>query len=304
VRGGIFIRPLIEVWREEVESFLQDRKAAYLTDPSNQSLHFLRNRVRHELLPILQRYNPRFRQTLVQMAELFRAEENFWQKIIEERFPALVRSRKKDCFTLDIPLLAAQPLPLRLRSLRYAIEKLLGNLRRVGFPHILLIESLLQNPEPNKSLQLPQGLCVAKAYQALILAKSREQILPFEHVVPGPGYVEIPEIGRAMRFEVEIRNPGIRFENVSSVALLDYDTIRFPLTLRSARPGDRFQPLGLEGEKKVKDLFIDCKIPAVQRKRIPLLFKEDQLLWVVGVRIDHRVRLKPKTQTVLRVELI
>jgi len=304
VRGGIFIRPLIEVWREEVESFLQDRKVAYLTDPSNQSLHFLRNRVRHELLPILQRYNPRFRQTLVQMAELFRAEENFWQKIIEERFPTLVRSRKKDCFTLDIPLLAAQPLPLRLRSLRYAIEKLLGNLRRVGLPHILLIESLLQNPEPNNSLPLPQGLCVAKAYQALILAKSREQILPFEHVVPGPGYVEIPEIGRAMRFEVETRNPGVRFENVSAVALLDYDTIRFPLTLRSARPGDRFQPLGLEGEKKVKDLFIDCKIPAVQRKRIPLLFKEDQLLWVVGVRIDHRVRLKPKTQTVLRVELI
>ena len=287
-----------------VESFLQERKVAYLSDPSNRSLHFLRNRVRHELLPILQQYNPRFRQTLVQMADLFRAEENFWQKIMEEKFPTLVRSRKKDSITLDIPSLAAQPLPLRLRYFRHAIENLSGNLRRVGLPHILLIESVLQNPEPNKSLQLPQGLCVAKAYQALTLAKSREEAIPFEHVVLGPGYVEIPEIARGMSFEVEARKPTVRFENSSGVALLDYDTVDFPLIIRSPRPGDRFQPLGMEGEKKVKDLFIDCKIPAAQRRRIPLLFKEDRLLWVAGVRMDHRARLKPETQRILRVELL
>jgi tRNA(Ile)-lysidine synthase len=145
---------------------------------------------------------------------------------------------------------------------------------------------------------------VAKAYQALTLTRSREEAVPFEHVVPGPGYVEIPEIGRAMRFQVEEGRPGVRFENSCGVALLDYDIIDFPLTLRSPRPGDRFQPLGMEGEKKVKDLFIDCKIPAGQRKRIPLLFKEDRLLWVAGVRLDHRARLKPGTQRVLRVELL
>jgi tRNA(Ile)-lysidine synthase len=304
VRGGIFIRPLIEVWRKEVESFLEERKVTYLTDPSNRSPHFLRNRVRHELLPILQQYNPRFRQTLVQMADLFRLEENFWQGMMEEKFPALVRARKKDSLTLDIPSLAAQPLPLRLRYFRHAIEKLLGNLRRVSLPHILLMDSLLQNPEPNKCLQLPQGLCVTKAYQALTLTRSREEAVPFEHVVPGPGYVEIPEIGRTMRFQVEEGRPGVRFENSCGVALLDYDTIDFPLTLRSPRAGDRFQPLGMEGEKKVKDLFIDCKIPAAQRKRIPLLFKEDRLLWVAGIRLDHRARLKPETQRVLRVELL
>jgi len=304
VRGEIFIRPLIEVWRHAVESFLQERKVAYLTDPSNLSLHFLRNRVRHELLPILQQYNPRFRQTLVQMADLFRMEETFWQGMIEEKFPALVRARKKDFLALDIPSLTAQPLPLRLRSFRHAIEKLLGNLRRLSLPHMLLMDSLLQNPEPNKILQLPQGLCVAKAYQVLTLTKSRGETVPFEHVVPGPGYVEIPEIGRAMRFQVEERRPRLRFDNSPSIALLDYDNITFPLNLRSPRPGDRFQPLGMAGEKKVKDLFIDCKIPAAQRKRIPLLFKEDRLLWVAGVRLDNRARLKPETQHVLRVELL
>jgi tRNA(Ile)-lysidine synthase len=304
VRGEVFIRPLIESWREEVESFLQDRKASFLTDPSNRSLHFLRNRIRHELLPILQQYNPRLRHTLVQMAEIFRAEEEFWQNLLKEKFPALVRSQKKISITLDIPSLIAQPLPLRLRSLRYATEKILGHLRRVGLSHILAINHLLDSPEPNKSLQLPQGLCLTKAYQALTFAQSREEILPFAVSVAGPGCWEIPEIGREMRFEILTSHPRVRPKSSSRVALLDFDKVAFPLTIRSFRPGDRLQPLGMEGEKKVKDLFIDCKIPATQRKKIPLLFKNDQLLWIAGLRLDQRVRLQPETQKVLRVELI
>jgi len=145
VREGMYIRPLIGAWREEVESFLKERKVPYLQDPSNQSDQYLRNRVRHELLPLLQRYNPKVRQVLVQMADLFRAEEAFWQKFVEEKFPSVVRSRKKDSITLDIPSLTAQPLPLRLRFFRHAIEKLLGSLRRMSLPHILAIESLLES---------------------------------------------------------------------------------------------------------------------------------------------------------------
>jgi len=304
VRDDRIIRPLIEVWRAEVESFLEKRKIAFLSDPSNRSFHFLRNRVRHELLPLLQQYNPRIQQTLVQMAELFRAEEEFWQKLLEEEFPSLVRARKKDSITLDIPSLNARPLPLRFRSIRYAMEKLLGNLRRLGFPHLLAIEALLQSPEPNKRLQLPRGIWVAKAYHALTISKGSEEVAPFEHPVPGPGYVEIPEIGRAIRFEVQTVRQEWKFEGPASVALLDFDTIDFPLMIRSFHPGDRFQPLGMAGEKKVKDLFIDCKIPAPQRKRVPLLCKEDRLLWVAGFRIDHRVRLKPETQRALHVELL
>lgn len=304
VRGGIFIRPLIEVWRPQVESFLKEKRVAFLQDPSNQSDQYLRNRVRNELLPLLRGYNPRIRQTLVQMADLFRAEEAFWQEHVEEKFPQVVRNRKKDGLTLDIPSLAAQGLAVRLRCYRLAIEKVQGHLRRVGLPHILAIENLLAGQEPNKILKLPQGLSVTKAYHALNFSRSEEQTVPFEHPVPGPGYVEIQEIGRGMHFEFQTRNRKISLENSPNVALLNFDNLNFPLTIRSFRPGDRFQPLGMEGEKKVKDLFIDCKIPVFQRKQIPLLCQGDRLLWVAGIRIDHRVRLKPKTQKVLRVEVL
>lgn len=304
VRGGIFIRPLIERSRKEVEAFLTERKIAWLSDPSNAVPRFLRNQVRHELLPLLEQYNPRLRRGLVEMAGLFRAEEEFWQKLLEERFPRLLRNRKRDSITLDIPALQEESLPLRFRAYRQAVDHLAGHLRRISLTHILTVESLVQNPEPNKRLELPRGLAVEKAYHALTFRRGRQEAPPFEYLVEGPGYVDLPEIGRGMRFlPVEKGDPRSWGES-SSVAWLDYEAACFPLTVRSFRPGDRFQPLGMEGEKKVKDFFIECKIPAAHRKRIPLLYKKEHLLWVAGLRLDHRARVKPESKRVLRVEFL
>ncbi len=106
-----------------------------------------------------------------------------------------------------------------------------------------------------------------------------------------------------MRFDIQTTRKSWKFEGPAHIALLDCEELEFPLTIRSFHPGDRFQPLGMEGEKKVKDFFIDCKIPADQRQRIPLLCQGDRLLWVAGLRIDHRARVKPETRRILRVEL-
>jgi len=179
-----------------------------------------------------------------------------------------------------------------------------GHLRRVSLSHIWAIQGLLEGTEPNKILRLPHGLTVTRAYNVLNLTRSQEEAAPFEYSVPGPGYVEIPEIGRSMRFEVQGRKRKVFFEDSPNVALLDFDALDFPLTIRTFRPGDRFQPLGMEGEKKVKDLFMDCKIPTLYRKRVPILFQGERILWVTGIRIDHRARLKPETQKILRAELI
>ncbi len=304
VRNRVIVRPLLESWRGEVESFLRERKIGFLTDPSNRSLHFLRNRIRHELLPILRQYNSRLPRTLVQMGEILRGEEDFWENLVKEKFPGWVKSRNENSITLDIPSLKVQPAALRLRSLRHGAEEILGNLRGVGLAHILAMDQLLSHPEPNQCLHLPQGLFLTKAYGDLTFARSREEIFSFEVPVTGPGGWKIPEIGREMKFEILSSLPAVMGEESSKVALLDYDQVGFPLIIRSFRAGDRLQPLGMEGEKKVKDLFIDGKIPASQRKRIPLLFHKERLLWVPGLRLDHRFRVQRRTQRILRVELV
>ncbi len=304
VRDGIFIRPLIEVWRTEVESFLQETGTTFLQDPSNASSRYLRNRIRRELLPTLENYNPRLRQGLVQMAEFFRGEEGFWRELMQEKFPPLVQNRTEGTLSLHLPSLGSLPSPLRLQCIRRAIEEVQGDLRRISLPHIMAVEKLLESKEPNRRVDLPRGLRVIRAYDLLIFSRNEEVSPPYELSVNGPGLVNIPEIGRTLRFELLSNGKSVSLQNSPAVAMLDFDDLRFPLTLRSFRAGDRVQPLGMQGEKKIQDLFVDCKIPAAQRRRIPLLFQADRLLWVAGLRIDHRSRVKPETRQVLRVELL
>ena len=302
-RDGIFIRPLIQTWKAEILAYLHEKRIDFLSDPSNRSLQYLRNRIRHELLPILERYNPRIRQTLVQMAELSRAEEDYWETLVDQKFPLLLVGKSgKMRLALDIPALQALPLVLRFRMYRRGIEEITGNLRRLGFPHFQAIDALVGNPGPNKQIRLPRGICVSKSYRSLVLASTPSAPVSFAYSVSGPGILEIPEIGGTMRFGVIPRDDLDPRSGSPNSALLDFDRIDFPLIVRSFRPGDRLHPLGMEGEKKVKDLFMDCKIPAERRREIPLLFAQENLLWVVGVRIDHRARLRPKTRRALQVE--
>lgn len=303
VRGGIFIRPLIECWRQEIEDFLRERKITYLIDSSNRTLQFLRNRIRHELMPLLKEYNPNLPHTLWQMAAIFRTEEEYWEDFLKAQFLSFVRQQKKETLTLDIPLLQNQPLAIQWRVIRQAIRECLGHLRRIGFVHIMEITRLITSEEPNKSLFLPHGLRVLKSYQALTFSRHPEQISPFVYQVSGPGYLEIPEIGRGMYFAIIPRPPLEKERGVSHIALIDFDGVDFPLTVRSFRPGDRLQPLGMEKEKKIKDLFIDLKIPPAQRLKTPILLKDEQVLWVAGLCLDQRARVKPETKRVLRVEI-
>jgi tRNA(Ile)-lysidine synthase len=204
--------------------------------------------------------------------------------------------------TLDIPSLQGHPLALRLRMYRRGIEELAGNLRRLGFSHFQAIDGLVANPGPSRQVRLPHGISVSKSYRSLVFANSPEASVSFEYPVSGPGILDIPEIGRSLRFAVISGAGRAPRADEPDWALLDFDRIDFPLTVRSFRPGDRFHPLGMKGEKKVKDLFMDCKIPKERRKKIPLLLAKEDLLWVVGVRIDHYARLKPKTRRALEVE--
>ena len=302
-RNDRIIRPLIEVWRREVESFLRERNIPFREDASNRSFHFLRNRVRHELIPGLETYNPRIRQILLNMAERFRLEEEYWQGLVREAFPSLLKNQRSGNVILDIALLAKLPVPIRLRIFRRAVETVLGHLRGFGFLHFQGIENLWQNPQPNKKIRLPHGVNISKTYGELSFSLGMEKPVPFEYAVSQPGILEIPEIGGEMRFSIRDRAGEEAVGKSPRTALLEADHIQFPLTVRSFRPGDRFQPLGMEGEKKIKDFFIDQKIPLLQRQKIPLLFLQSQLLWVAGLRLDHRFRLKPESRRVLQVEL-
>ncbi len=297
------IRPLIEVWRQEVEGFLRERNIPFREDASNRSFHFLRNRIRHDLMPSLEKYNPQIKQILCQMAVRFRQEEDYWQDLAREKLFLLGRNQSSGSMSLDIPRLGALPVPLRLRVIRQTLETVLGHLRGFGFVHYQAVENLWQNPAAHKKIHLPHGIIVSKSYEKLNFCAGGEQTPSFEYIVCRPGVLTIPEIGRVMSFSIRDRAGDERMADEAGRALLEADRVHFPFTVRSFRPGDRFRPLGMEGEKKIKDFFIDQKIPLAQRRKIPLVYFQDHLLWVAGLRLDDRFRVKPESRRILQIEL-
>lgn len=302
-REDRIIRPLIEIWRQEVEGFLRERNIPFREDASNRSFHFLRNRIRHELMPILEQYNPQIKQILCQMADRFRQEEDYWQDLMREKSFLLMQNQTRGSVSLEISKIAALPVPLRLRMIRRALEMVVGHLRGFGFVHFQAVENLWQNPAAHKYIRLPNEVVVSKSYRELDFCVGRDQTPYFEYVVCQPGVLEIPEIGREMSFLLREKTGEERMGNIPGKALLEADRIHFPFTVRSFRPGDRFRPLGMEGEKKLKDFFIDQKIPLAARRKIPLLFFQNQLLWIAGLRLDDRFRVKPESRRILQVEL-
>jgi tRNA(Ile)-lysidine synthase len=164
----------------------------------------------------------------------------------------------------------------------------------------------LEQPSPSFLLELPHGVCLEKRYDLVLMKKEWvKQIPPFEVELISPGRTYIEEIEKEVMIEETSRNDKFKdLYGLPNVVLLDYQNLQFPLKIRNFRPGDRFQPLGVKGTQKLKEFFIDHKIPKFERPRIPLLISGEMIAWVVGYRIDERVKITENTQKVLKVKVM
>lgn len=305
VREGGIIRPLIETTREEIEVYLKEREIPFVIDSSNQKTDYLRNRLRHELLPLLEEhYNPQLVKSLVQTASILRREDEYLENIAKDLLKEIVVSKDSRSVVIDSKGLLALPSVIQMRCVRGVLEQVKGDLRRISSTHIYDIIKIVSNDKPHRVLKLPEGIRVEKSYNHLTVTLHQTAPPPFYYQFTSlPDQVSIEEIGREMRFEtLEGGNHLIDKENFD-LAYLDEGKVLMPLTIRNAKPGDRFQPLGMKGEKKIKDFFIDEKVPLKERKRIPMLFFGDLLGWVGGMRINHRLRVTKGTRKILRIEI-
>lgn len=305
VREGVIIRPLIETTREEIEAFIKEKGIPYVIDSSNQQDHYLRNRLRHELFPLLRKhYNPQLVKSLVKTASILRAEDEYLERIAKASLKKVIVSQEKESVIVDSKGLLALPLAIQLRCLRRALEKVKGDLRRISYTHLYDIINIFSQDEPHKVLKLPEGIRVERSYHHLIVKHQQSAPPPFHYYFNYiPDEVRIKEIGKEMKFEtLEGGDNLIQKENPHR-AYLDRGKVIMPLTIRNARPGDRFQPLGMKGEKKIKDFLIDEKVPLAERKRVPILLFGDVLGWVGGMRINHRLRVTRGTRKILKIEI-
>jgi tRNA(Ile)-lysidine synthase len=303
-RDGSIIRPLIEIERQEIENYLKEKKLASVTDSSNLKTDYLRNKIRLEIMPLLEEQQPQLTRLLAQTAEILRDEDDYLEQTAEAWVGKNIEILPQNALSMPIPYFLKLPVASRRRVIRLAIKDVKKDLRRISWDHIEAIQRLAQAEKPQAALNLPGRLTVRRTYGHLILSASmKRKPKPFHYRLDEPGAYDLREIGRSISFE-EIKNRrDLRLRGSKWTALLDAETLRFPLTLRSFKAGDKFIPFGMKGHKKLKDFFVDLKLPLEQRYLTPILCWNDKPVWVCGFRIDDRFKVTSDTKRVMKVTL-
>lgn len=362
------IRPLLGITHAQTVEYCQQRAIEPIEDASNADPAYTRNRVRHQLLPLLESINPGFRAALMRNASVVAGDLDYIEKQVDAYWPQVVipslaeeDDDTQSGITLHMPSLLALPVNMQRHLLRRAAERLCGGQSPLELRHYAMIEGLLRLPADRqpREMHLPHGLRLVRVYQTAVIynvdempsiassnpaqsaiQKNALKRVPTTNPLTNPLVSEISPVEVRLSIPGEAIMPATRW--MAQAELLAGDMIKqvldalrredwqlvwqlLPasryvvyvdaasagkeLVVRTRRPGDRMQPLGMTGEKKVQDILVDSHIPRSERDTIPLFFttsgtEEGMCIWLAGIYLDQRARLTSTTEDVVRLSLI
>jgi tRNA(Ile)-lysidine synthase len=301
------VRPLLEVPRSEIEAYCQQHDLEPRFDRSNLDLTYHRNRIRHELIPHLESFNPRVRDVLRRSAHVITDDYDYLRLQGLKAWESLAQEIEG---TITFPLrpwLDLHP-SLQRQLLREAIHRLRKSLRDIDWIHVEQARVGVEEKDTGAKITLPQGLFLFKGYDAFVIGEDvpwpdlpllMEQELPLNT----PGITPLPKSRWQLQAEIMKRTemPEEALENEDPwQAFLDLGRTGKDLILRGRRAGDYFRPLGMGGKgKMLNDFMIDAKIPQHIRDHLPLVVSPQHIVWVTGWRIDERVKITGQTAQVL-----
>jgi tRNA(Ile)-lysidine synthase len=296
----LLVRPLLEVSRAQTERYCQEEGVSPCLDVTNLLLGPLRNRIRHELLPLLRHYNPKIDGALLRLAAATASDLSYLEETAGTFWQALAVKDEGSVSFRREELMALSP-AIRTRLLLAACQQLLADARQIEAVHIHSMVEALAKPAASR-ISLPGGLAFAVDGEAVRLTLGREVAAGVAPIAETPLTVPGRTTVAGWLVEAEIL-PGERVEVGADPyeAFVDYQAVGDQLTVRGRRRGDRFRPLGLGGEKKLQDYLVDGKVPREERDGIPLVCAAWGIAWVVGHRIDERARVRKSTREVLRL---
>ena len=290
-KNGAIVRPLLCVSRDEIEDYLHARGQAYVTDSTNLQPDVLRNKIRLQLLPLVEEIYAGATENIARSAYYLSEAE----KVYNASFSTQGESHGDVNYQLSIihyplSIILSAPSPLCF---------LHEHLTPLGFNRTQ-IEQILAGleGESGRVFTSPTHTLVIDR-QSVVVEPLHEPMKPL--LIPEPGVYRIDETAK---IRVERQDIGDGISRDPHVATLDADKVRFPLTLRPVQQGDRFQPYGMEGQKLVSDFLTDLKLNILEKRRqLVLTDATGAILWLVGHRIDHRYRLSLPTGSAVRISL-
>jgi tRNA(Ile)-lysidine synthase len=296
VRDDLFIRPLIDCQRIEVLAFIEECGLPYCHDSSNADRRFLRNRVRHEVLPLLAMLNPAVKQTLATSAGIA-ADES---AVLDAHVRRLLGGGVPDgCLTTQTLLDA--PSGLRGRIVRRWVETQRGDLLRITSRHVRAIVGMAQSPRPNARTRLPGGQEVVREYDRLRWQRECSEPVEAAQVLAPGAAVSLPSGWRISAELVGIDSGTWQRPLDLWTSAFDAQGVAAPLVVRTARPGDRLRPLGGGGHRKLQDIFVDRKWPLAARRLCPVVECAGEILWVPGLARSGAALITGATRVSLRM---
>jgi tRNA(Ile)-lysidine synthase len=304
------IRPLIECERSAIEEFLaraapdatRSLPLPYVVDSSNLKSYYLRNKIRHLLMPVVKSFNRDIVNTLSRTADIFRDEERHFDIQVTKALMRLITNKTPERIELFLAPLESMDTVLLRRVLRRAVDEIRG-LRGISFIHIEDIVTLVKKGMSGDRIYLPEKLRAIKGYSTLLLTVEQPLRLG-SYLLDHPGEIVLKEASLVVRCSLveDVRDIG-SYGDGKSIAVVDADKARFPLAIRPRMPGDYFYPLGFGRKKKLQDFFVDAKVPRDVRDAVPLLVADNEIIWVVGHRLDERYRIDKSTTRGLKFEV-
>lgn len=284
-------RPLLFATREEILNYAKENNITYVEDSTNAETKFTRNKIRHNLFPILKEINPNFENALKKDIEYLNDTEFIFRKEIEKAKSEIIE-KENDLIKINISkLLSLNPMKIYLYEI----------LSEYGFNEANINDISQSFEEISGKQFFSKSHRIVKDRQYLFIEKRKENpINDFYLINQNQGSLIFP---LKMQFEIL---KDLRFINISkekTIAMLDYDLLKFPLILRKWRQGDSFVPFGMKKEKKLSDYFTSNKYSLLDKENQWILCSEDKILWIVGERIDDRFRISNKTKNILKIEI-
>lgn len=308
--GGIkpcadsIIRPLLPFSREEIEAWLKENKFDWRHDKSNDETRFTRNRIRNELIPWLEKnLNQSVTDRLLLQSRIFQQADEYFKANTERKFKKLIISENAEQIILDLAYLKQMAEVEQFYSLR-AIYSTLSKTDHEFFMHSFDEIKRLFESEGSKQTRLAHGIWVIKQYDEMIMTtidpqtetnEIQELILDEERT-----HFVFSNWRFTLKF-LKLQPKNLTNTKLLHNVLIDMNKVVLPLKLRSRLPGDRFIPSGMNSEKKLKEFFIDEKVPKLERDKVPILTDSEKIIWIVGYRQDERALCSEDTHRILHI---
>ncbi len=305
------VRPLLGHRRSTIEMLCKLRGLETRTDTTNLSTEFTRGKLRNQIMPLLRReLNPNIDEALLRLAEQARWLGNYLEDAAARTFDSLVVSERPGHLVLNTRALLSKQKLIQAEVIRRAVSIVIGGEQDLGFSHIEAVLRLAADPGSGKEVHLPGSVVARKRYEKLEFGPLTEPESPPELVpvvVTCPGVTELPILAAELHTEIQEITNGkieeIRRHHNPYEEWLDLGSLHLPLLVRGRRDGDRFWPLGAPGTKSLSDFLSDEKLDPALRARTGVLCDQQGPVWVMPLRIDERVKLRPTTRRAVRLTL-